>query len=405
MSERDFRDRTAIAGIGYSRSAENPGAFSKNSGVDVLTLAVRAAKEACADAGITPQDIDGAVMYQFGDSVWCNKVMAALGCREVAYAANLDGGGNYASFSVLLAAQAVYHGLCEHVLVYRAMNGRSGVRMGHWGAGAGGVARVGGESQFTSIYGIAGAATDFGFQARRYMELYGVTSVDFAHFAVNSRSNAVKNPRAIMRTPITVEDHQASRLIAEPYHLLDCCLETDVGCAVIVTSAERARALRKRPILISAGVGGGGIPPAEIMDSALLRTRARLLAAAGIDLDDIDVLEAYDAFTDLPMRLIEDMGWCERGEAKDFIKDGRISLDGQLPVNTQGGLINEGYCHGFNHVLEAVQQLRGEAEDLCPNWANGEHTYDRSQCRQVRDAEVALNVSVMGSSALVLKRA
>lgn len=409
MSEQDFRDKTAIVGIGYSRSPENPGAFSKNSGVDVLTLGVRAAREACKDAGIAPKEIDGVVMYQiFNDSVRTGLMISALGCESVTYASNLEGGGNYASFAVFEAAQAVYHGICNYVLVYRALNGRSGVRIGHWGAGVGGgsaqAGRIGGENQFTSIYGVAGAPTQYAFQARRYMDLYGVTSLDLAEWAVNSRANAVKNPRATMRQPITVDDHQQSRLIADPYHLLDCCQETDVACALIVTTAERARALRKNPVLISAGIGGGSSPVPDIVDTNLIHIGGRLLHAADVELADIDLFEGYDAFTDLPMRMIEDMGWCARGEAKDFIKDGRISLDGELPVSTHGGLINEGYCHGFNNVLEAVQQLRGEAEDLCPNWQAGEHTYDRALCRQVRDPQVALNVSVSGSSALVLKR-
>lgn len=406
MSEADFRDKTAIVGIGYSRSPENPGAFSKESGVDVLTLAVRAAREACADAGLDPKDIDGAVMYQiFDDSVRTGLVFSALGCRSVTYASNLVGGGNYASFAVFEAAQAVYHGISDYVLVYRALNGRSGVRIGHWGAGAGGGAgRVGGEGQFSSIYGLAGAPSQYAFEARRYMDLYGVTSLDLAEWAVNSRSNAVKNPRATMRKPITVEDHQQSRMIADPYHLLDCCQETDVGCALIVTSTERAQALRKRPVTISSGIGGGSSPVKDIVDTNMVNLGPRLLRAADVELADIDLFEGYDAFTDLPMRMVEDMGWCGRGEIKDFMKDGRISLDGELPVSTHGGLINEGYCHGFNNVLEAVQQLRGEAEDLCPDWHAGQHTYDRTICRQVRDAEVALNVSVLGSSALVLKR-
>ena len=412
MRQSDFRDKTAIAGIGYSRSAEHPGAFSKNSGVDVLTLAVRAAREACADAGIDPKDIDGAVMYEIGgDSAPVRSVVSALGCRDNTYVSSLVGGGPLASLAIVDAAQAVYHGICEHVLVYRAMNGRSGVRMGQWGSGWGssasgardGIPRVGGASQFTSIYGLAGAVSEFAFEARRYLELYGVTSADLGRWAARSRSNAIANPRAIMRKPITVEDHQSSPLIAEPYHLLDCCLETDVGCAVIVTTAERARDLRARPVLVSAG-SGGRRPQDEIMDTAMLTLGPRLLAAAGVERGDIDLFEAYDAFTDLPMRLLEDMGWCGRGEAKDFAAEGRTALDGEVPMNTHGGLINEGYCHGFNNVLEAVQQLRWEAEDLCPDWAGGKHTYDRAVCRQVREPEVALNVSVAGLSGLVLRR-
>ena len=156
-------------------------------------------------------------------------------------------------------------------------------------------------------------------------------------------------------------------------------------------------------MLISAGIGGGR-PLPDIVDTGLVKIGPRLLQAAGIELGDIDVFEGYDNFTDMPMRMMEDMGWCKRGEAKEFIQEGRVTLDGELPVNTNGGLMNEGYCHGFNNVLEAVQQLRGEAEDLCPGWRDGAHSYDRDCCRQVRDARIALNASVQGSSALILRR-
>lgn len=408
MPEAEFRDKTAIAAIGYSRSPENPGGFSKNSGVDVLTLAVRAARQACEDAGIDPKDIDGGVMYSTADdSAPLRKVLSALGSREVNYISNMSGGGPLASLSVVQAAQAVYHGICNYVLVYRAMNGRSGTRMGNWGAafgsGAVGGNRVGGDSQFSRIYGLAGAPSESGFEARRYMDVNGVTSLDFANFAVLQRSNAVKNPRATMRTPITVDDHQQSRWISDPYHLLDCCLETDVGCALIVTTAERARELNTTPVLISAAMGGSR-SSRELAETALVSIGPRMLGDAGITLGDIDVFTAYDNFSDMPMRMLEDMGWCARGGAKYMVANGEIALDGRIPVNPHGGLMNEGYCHGFNNILEAVQQLRGEAEDLCPNWHKGEHTYDRALCRQVRDAEIALNASVGGLSGLVLRR-
>ena len=404
QNERDFRDKVAIVGIGYSRSPGVPGGFSRNSGVSVLTLAVRAAREACADAGIDPKELDGGVTYQINDSISPLEVLRALGCPQVNYSSFLSGGGNYASFSVVQAAQAVYHGICNYAIVYRAMNGRSGVRMGRLGGGTGAdTGRAPGPAQFTTIYGLAGAPSSYAMQARRWMDLYDVTSLDLANFCVNARSNAVKNPRATFRNPITVEDHQNSRMIADPYHLLDCCLETDVGVAVVLTTVDRARALRKQPVVISAGIGGTS-PTSDIIDTGLVHIGPRLLEAAGIELKDIDIFEPYDNFTDCPMRLIEDMGWCSRGEAKDFIKEGRVSLDGELPVSTHGGLMNEGYAHGLNNALEAVQQLRGEAEDLCPNWQNGEHTYDRSLCRQVRDPHIVLHSGVTGSSGLILSR-
>ncbi|MBI2847806.1 MAG: lipid carrier protein IgrF [Chloroflexi bacterium] len=405
MSEKGFRDKTAIAGIGYSRSPEVPGAFTRVSGVSVLTLAVRAAKEACEDAGIDPKELDGGVCYHLAnDSVPPQALLAALGCRKVNYASSLAGGGNYASFSIVQAAQAVYHGISKYCLVYRAMNGYSGVRMGQLGREAGmGMGRVGGPGQFTSIYGLAGPPSSFALQAQRYVGLYNVSSLDFANLCINSRNNATKNPRAIMQQPLTVEEHQNSRMIVHPYHIFDCCLETDVACAMVVTTTAQARRLKKKVVTISAGIGGG-FPSTDTVDTGLIHIGPRVLKAAGIELKDIDIFEPYDNFSDNPMRLIEDMGWCRRGQAKDFIKDGQISLDGELPILTSGGLMNEGYAHGINNALEAVQQLRGEAEDLCPDWHHGNHTYDRSICRQVHDPEVALHCGVVGGSAIILRR-
>ena len=406
MSDREaaFRDKAAVVGIGYSRSPLAPGGFSKNSGETVLTLAMRAAIEAAKDAGIDPRQLDGAAMYGLNDSVGAGQVLGALGCPTINYNSTLVGGGNYPSFIILQAADAVIHGTCDYMLVYRAMNGRSGVRMGQLGGGAGGGSnRVGGPSQFSSIYGLAGPPSGYAMNARRYMDMYGVTSEDFAHWAVNSRSNAVKNPRAMMRTPITVEDHQNSRYVADPYHLLDCCLETDVACAMIITTAERARDLKKRPIYISAAIGGSS-PLPDTVDTGLKLIGPRLLEAAGIERKDIDIFNGYDNFTDCPMRMIEDMGWCGRGEAGAFVRSGGVALDGEIPVCTQGGLHSEGYAHGLNNALEAVQQLRGEAEDLCPEWANGNHTYDRSVCRQVRDPQIAMHTGVEGSCAVILRR-
>ena len=405
MSEEDFRDKTAIAGIGYSRSPETPGGFSRNSGVSVLTLAVRAATQAAEDAGIDPRDIDGCISYHVGDSVPSQTVLDALGVRSVGTAIHIQGGGVTSALSVMTAAEAVYHGVSKYCLVFRAMNGRSGIRMGQGGGNAGaGTGRVGGAGQFTSIYGMAGPPSMFAFLAQRYMALYGVTSLDFAKFAVNARNNAQKNPRAIMYgRPLTIEDHQNSRMIAHPYHLMDCCQETDVSVAVIVTTAERARELKKRPVLISGAIGGSG-PMKENFHTDWINKAPRLLESAGVELKDIDFAELYDQFTGNPFYLTEDIGWCKRGEAKDFFQDGHIDLDGDVPMQTHGGLMNEGYAHGMNHCLEATQQLRGEAEDLCPNWRNGEHTYDRNLCRQVKNAELGLWSASMGNSGLILKR-
>ena len=403
MPPEDFRENTAIVGIGYSRSPSAPGGFTKNSGTSVLTLVVRAAREAAADAGLDVKEIDGGVTYQVGDSVEPQEALRALGVRRIHHDVNLTGGGNYASHSIQLAAQAVHHGMTDYCLVYRGMNGRSGIRMGQSGSAAAQTNRVAGRRQFESPYGLAGPPSNYAFQARRWMDLYGVKSEDLGHFAVNSRSNAAKNPRASMREPFTVDDHQSSRWIVDPYHLLDCCLETDVAVALIVTTKERARALKKTPILISGAIGGPS-PFADLADTGFHYMRDQLFEAAGVAPKDIDVALFYDNFTDCPMRMIEDVGFCGKGEAKDFVKTDAISLDGSIPMQTQGGLMNEGYCHGLNNALEALQQLWGEAEDLCPNWQNGEHTYDRSICRQVRDPQIALHTGVVGKSAVILRK-
>lgn len=403
MGPQDFRDQIAVVGIGYSRSPSAPGGFTKNSGVSVLTLIVRAVREACEAAGLDPKDIDGGVAYQTGDSVEPQEVLRAIGARRIHHDSNLTGGGNYASESIVLGAQAVYHGMTDYCLVYRGMNGRSGVRMGQSGAAAGQTNRVGGRRQFEATYGLAGPPSNYALQASRWMGLYDVKSEDLGHFAVNARSNAAKNPRATMRDPITVEDHQNSRWIVNPYHLLDCCLETDVAVALILTTKERARALKKTPILISGGVGGPS-PFEDMSDTGFKYMREKLFNAAGITLRDIDIALLYDNFTDCPMRMIEDIGWCQKGEAKDFVKTDAITLDGSIPMQTQGGLMNEGYCHGLNNALEALQQLWGEAEDLCPNWANGEHTYDRNICRQVRDPQIALHTGVVGKSSVIFRK-
>jgi acetyl-CoA acetyltransferase len=403
MTQPTFRGATAIAGIGYSRSDAAPGGFSKRSNVSVLTLVARAVREACADAGIAPADIDGAVTYQVNDSVAPQEVLRAIGAREIRFEINQHGGGNYASQAILLAALAVHHGLVETCLVYRGMNGRSGVRVGGAGDG-GGQARVGGLEQFRLPYGVAGAPAAYALQAARWMARYDVSSADLGAVAVQSRRHAAHNPRATMRAPITVDDHQDSAWIARPYHLLDCCLETDVACALLVTSTERARDLRAPLVTILAGVGG---PTrfADLADTGFLYMRDRLFGDAGVRPDDVDLALLYDNFSDCPLRMIEHLGWCRPGESADYVRDGHAGLDGRRPMQTQGGLMNEGYCHGLNNALEAVQQLRGEAEDECTHWHEGKHTFDRSMCRQVRDPTVALHTGVIGKSAMLLMRA
>ena len=406
MPVKDFCDSTAIVGIGYSRSPSAPGGgFSRASGETVLTLVTRAAREACRDAGLDPAELDSSVAYSVNDSVGLQEVLQSLGASRIRHDVNMTGGGNYSSLSIALGAQAVHSGMASYCLVYRGMNGRSGVRMGQLGGGAGGgTGRVGGDGQLRTIYGLAGPPSTYAFMARRWMDRYGVESADLGRFGVKVRANANKNPRAMMRDIYSLDDHQNSRWVIDPYHLLDCCLETDVACAMIITTKERAAALRQTPVHISAGIGGPS-PLDDLLDTNVKMIRDELFGAADITVQDIDVAMLYDNYTDCPMRMIEEIGWCGPGEAKDWVTEDHMSLDGSIPLQTSGGLMNEGYCHGLNNALELVQQLRGQAEDLCPDWQDGVHTYDCTICRQVRDPEIGLHAAVLSKSAVVLRKA
>jgi acetyl-CoA acetyltransferase len=233
--------------------------------------------------------------------------------------------------------------------------------------------------------------------ARAYLDRYGLSREAFGRVAVTQRANAARSPRAMMQRPLTMEDYLASRWIAEPLCLFDCCLETDASIAVIVTSAERARDLRHVPVTISGAVWGGGHTlfsnhRGDLTTTAAVDAAPRLFAMAGVGPGDIDVACLYDAFTPLVLVQLEDYGFCPRGEAARWWADGHADQGGSMPVNPHGGHLSEGYVHGINHVAEAVQQLRGDAG-----------------ARQVPGAEVALSTGqpgiVAGSmSALILRR-
>jgi acetyl-CoA acetyltransferase len=233
------------------------------------------------------------------------------------------------------------------------------------------------------------------------MEVYGTTVDHFAEVSVNARRNGATNPDAIFRSEITVADHHASRMIADPLRLLDICMESDGAAAVILTTPERARDLRGTPVsVLGASVAGGyrwgeGMLSGHNMPADDYPTAGQRVAAeevyrqAGVGPDDIDVAMIYDHFTPLVLMGLEDFGFCKPGESGPFVADGNIRREGGLPVNTHGGNLAEVYLHGMTHVLEAVRQLRG------------------TSVNQVEGAEVALVVAGAGptpSGALVLSR-
>ena len=381
-----LRDQVAIAGIGCTE-------FSKNSGVSTLTLGTRSILAALDDAGVSPNELDGLATFRVGDSVLPAILAQALGIKDLKYYVDQFGGGSVSHSIVGQAALAVYAGIADYVVCYRALNARSEFRMG--GTGRPLVDAV--ETQYQAPYGYFTPPQQYAMAARTHMERYGTTEAQLGQIAVTQRRHAVDNERALMREPITLDDYFAARWVVEPFRLFDCCLETDAAVAVLVTSAERARDLKQTPVLISGATWGSGRTLYSNEQPDLTRTSAadvapRLFEMAGVSASDIDVAQLYDCFTYSVLVQLEDYGFCQKGEGGPFVESGATALGGSLPVNTHGGFLSEGYVHGLNHVYEAVSQLRGDAG-----------------ARQVEGAEVALSTAQAGyisgnTSALVLRR-
>jgi acetyl-CoA acetyltransferase len=384
---RALRDRTAIAGVGYSP-------LTKASGRTPLYLALQAITAAASDAGVPIADIDGLATHHLNDSASVHEVSSALGIGDLPWYHEEFGGGSRSPSVISQAALAVYTGAARHVIVYRALNGRSGVRMG---ASGGGRAMPGSELQYQQPYGLLAPSQSYALAARMHMERFGTTNEQLGAVAVTQRANAIDNARALMRTPVTMDDYLASRMIADPFRLLDCCLETDGACAVLVTSRERALDLAQPAVTIRAwastiGPDDMSKPGGDLTRSCAALVAPRLFAMAGLGPSEIDVAELYDAFTFSVIVQLEDYGFCPKGEGGPFVASGAIAPVGAVAVNTHGGFLSEGYVHGMNHVAEAVQQLRGQGGP-----------------RQVPGASIALSTAQPGyltgaSSAILLAR-
>ncbi len=361
-------NQACIVGIGHTE-------YSKDSGRSELKLACEAIGAAIEDAGLTPADIDGIAKYTMDNNDPVD-ITRSLGIPHLRYFGEVAyGGGGGPVGTIMLAAMAVATGQAKAVVAFRAMNERSGrgtPRFGQAAAAAG----ASGVQSYLSPYGLFSPAQMVALAARRHMHLYGTESRHFAEIALACRHHANHNPDAMMYgRPMTLDDHQNSRMIADPLHLLDCCLETDGGAAVIITTPDRARNTRHRPVHIAAGGLGLGawnhrsvfknVESTETESTVIAR---HVFRDAGITHDDIDVLFIYDHFTPLVLMALEDYGFCRRGEGKDFVTGGRLRWpDGELPLNTSGGNLSEGYMHGMQNCIEAVRQLRGTARCQVPD--------------------------------------
>ncbi|WP_406634445.1 lipid-transfer protein [Amycolatopsis sp. WGS_07] len=359
-----FARQAAIAGIGATE-------FSKNSGRSEWQLACECVLAALADAQIPVEEVDGFALFTMETNPEI-AVARALGIPQLKFFSRIPHGGGGACAPVQQAALAVSSGVADVVVVYRAFNERSGHR---FGAGPPPFAYTANTDQeyrnWINPYGLLTPAQQEAFLARRYMHKYGATSEDFGRVSVLSRKHAAVNPKAwFHERPITLEDHQSSRMIADPLRLLDCCQESDGGQALVIVSAERARDLPHPPAVIAGAAQGVG--PQQISMSSYYRddidempevqlVAEQLWAQAGVGPEGMDAAILYDAFTPMVLLQLEEYGFCGRGEAKDFLASGALELDGRLPVNTHGGQLGEGYIHGVNGIAEGVRLIRGSS--------------------------------------------
>ena len=371
-----LKDRACIVGVGESE-------FSRGTKKTDLQLTLEASLNAIADAGLTPHDIDGIVGPPIGSPA--EHFAANLGIEDLRYAVTVHTGGAASVTGLQSAAMAVAFGVARNVLVPMGWLGYSAMRVSTSGRREGGAAGGGGPlgstiSEWYLPYGASVPVQWYAWIATRHMNLYGTPFEAMAAVSLAARKHAQMNEKALMRgRPLTLGDYMKARWISYPFRLFDCCLETDAASAVVVTSAERAKDLKQRPVYIS-GIAEGHPYPADDIPSrpdpftiGLSFAAPKAFEMADIKPSELDFGEIYDCFSYVVLLQIEALGLCKRGEVKDFVKDGRLELGGDFPINTHGGLHSEAHVWGMNHVVEAARQLRHQCGD-----------------RQVKDAEVGL---------------
>ncbi|MGE2692496.1 thiolase C-terminal domain-containing protein [Mycolicibacterium pulveris] len=375
-TEHHHRDTCAIIGIGATE-------FSKTSGRSVAALAAEASLAAIADAGLTAADIDGVVRSDY-DTVHHSDIGQWLGLTNLTFWGATGTGGASPCGMIGQAVAAIMSGQADNVLVYRALNGRSGLRFGKGTAiqQSGGARRVGGDGtldEFFLPFGMMAPGQLYAMYARRHMLEYGSTADDLASIAMTVRKRANTNPAAMMadRT-MSLTDYHQSRMIADPLRLFDYCLESDGACAVVVTAADRA-ADSPQPVVLIRAVSQGTVPEMQggkvfpaLMRPDLLTNPSRSVARelyrrARLGPADVDVAQLYDCFTITVLLQLEDYGFCATGDGGAFASSGAIDMAGSIPINTAGGNLSEAYIHGMNHILEGVRQMRGQSTSQVPS--------------------------------------
>ncbi len=373
-----LKDQACIVGVGetpHTRGTDKP----------EFALMLEASVKAIADAGLTPHDIDG-IIPPPSPFATAEHFAANLGIEDLRYSVTVHMGGASSLTAVQSAALAVACGVARHVLIPFGWKGYSGARVRSLGSGENDSVGNALASLMTTIneyylpYGASVPVQWYAWLATRHKEIYHVADEAAGAIAIASRKHAHLNDKAYMRgRPLTMEDYLNSRWVAKPFRLFDCCLETDGACAVVISSAERAKDCKHAPVYIS-GIAEGHPYPADDIPArpdpfviGLSFATPKALQMADIALKDVDFAEIYDCFTYVVLLQLEALGFCQRGEIADFVKGGRLELGGELPINTHGGLHSEAHVGGMNHVVEATRQLRHDCG-----------------ARQVQDAQLGL---------------
>jgi len=349
------RDAAAIVGIGHTE-------FSKDIGRPERTVALEAITAALSDAGVSPHDVDGLVKFSLENTMEV-EIARNLGIPNLTFFGDVAYGGGAGCGAVGHAAMAIATGVAETVVVWRARNRGSGGRP--WATR--GTNRVGGEFAWFLPWGLSRPVDQIAMLTRRHMIEFGTTAEHLGAVATAFREHAQRNPHAMMRKPMTMEDYLNVRWVSEPLRLFDCCLESDGALALVMTTPERARDLKQPAVLVRAasqGIGPDHLVMANYFTPNPMETPARFAAQelwrlAGMGPGDIDCAQFYDAFSPLVVISLEEYGFCKPGEGGPYAAEGNLRLGGGLPSNTSGGSLSEAYVHGMNLILEGVRQLRG----------------------------------------------
>jgi acetyl-CoA acetyltransferase len=349
-------DKACVSGVGETT-------YMRGSTQTPLELQLEASLKAIADAGLDPKDIDGVIPIGIVSGT-SEDFVDNFGIPDLRFSAVIPHGGASPAIALQCAAAVVGSGICNHLLItfgrsVTASANKAGARIHN-------MAQFHYVTEYEHPQGNSAPAQIYAPMARRHMELYGTTVAQFGEVAVACREHALLNDNALMKKRITLEDHRNSRMIADPFRLFDCSLESDGGAAVVISASDRAADLRHRRVFISGVAAGHPDSPASITQRTdmtslgLSKAAPRAFEMAGVKPADIDVAEIYDCFTYAVIRQFEDMGFCQKGEGGAFVEGGRLGPGGALPTNTHGGLLSQAHVWGLNHIVELTRQLRGD---------------------------------------------